>query len=273
MIPAKLPGPATDEARTALGARWVRAQTLLLFAYLVLPGFVSAVVVSLVVFGLSWRTDSLLALTFVSGAPLVAYVVVAVKSRKADFWLRPENWVSRAGWLGFAVGFALLPATGYWSPNLPWVWPMSSLLCVATPILTLLLAKRARTVFLTPVVAELGETAFVVKAETTGSQGELRLTATELRWRTGTGEHAPEETLLLKRVQDVKVVHVERTRPPRRAFGKANGTGGIPLAPGPVLAVHDVRGTVLFPVTEPEVFADLVRRRQAARTRLLADYS
>ncbi|WHT21386.1 hypothetical protein N8J89_10120 [Crossiella sp. CA-258035] len=266
MISAKPPGPSTPASEAELRLRWLRAQPLLVLAYVIVPGFAAALVVTLVIFGLTLRADSAIGLVIITGGPLAGFVWAL--TRRPEWWLTPTAWARRAFWITALVCFALLPATGYWSPIQWWVWPLVLTLCVLLPTSAGVLAGRARRGFLTPYSPDLGETGFVLHADLNGITGQLRLELTELRWKQGGS--GDEVSLLLKQIEQVTVIEVSETlAPARRALSKPDGSGGASLPPGRVLQVQGRRGTILFPLKEVDAFAEIVHRRMAARPQLI----
>ncbi|MCK2240297.1 MULTISPECIES: hypothetical protein [unclassified Crossiella] len=266
MISTKPPGPSIEASEAELRLRWLRAHPLLVLGYVIIPGFAAALVVTLVIFGFSIRVDSAVGLVIITGGPLCGYVWGL--TRKPEWWLTPTAWARRAFWLTALVCFAMLPATGYWSPIQWWVWPLVLTLCVLLPTLSGVLAGRARRSFLRPFSPDLGECGFVLFGELNGIAGELRLELTELRWKQGgSGE---EVSLLLKQIEQVTVGAVTRdSTPSPRALGKPDGSGGAALPPGRVMAVQGRKGTILFPLKDPEAFAAILERRMAARPQLI----
>ncbi|GAA2799020.1 hypothetical protein [Crossiella cryophila] len=265
MIPATPPGPSLPAAEAELRLRWLRAQPLLQLAFVIIPGFAAALVLTLMIFGLTVSAHGLVPLLFLCGGPLL--ILGASLTRKPEWWLNPGAWARRAVGITALVCFALLPATGYWSPIQRWVWPLVATLCLLLPTLAGLLAGRARRAFGTPPSPDLGETGFVLHFDLDGMSGRIWLELTELRWHlAGTGVQV---SLPLQQIQQVSVADPNHeTRSVRGALSRPDGSDGADLPPVPLLAVTSRQGLVLFPVNHPEVVAETLRRRMSARVQL-----
>ncbi|MCK2240296.1 MULTISPECIES: hypothetical protein [unclassified Crossiella] len=265
MIPATPPGPSLPTSAAELRLRWLRAQPLLLVAYVLIPGFAAALVLTLMIFGLTVAMHGLFGLLFLCGLPLAVFGWTL--TRGPEWWLTPLAWPRRAFWLTVLVCFALVPATGYWNPTQWWVWPLVASLCLILPVSSSALARLARRTFGLPLTPDLGETGFVLHFDLNGMSGQVWLELTELRWHlAGTGHQI---TLPFQQIKQVEVADPnQETRSVRGALSRLDGSDGADLPPGPLLAVTNRQGLVLFPVQHPEAVAEILRRRMAARVQL-----